>query len=412
MRPFILLYTITLSSCSFFQKEVSPVVWGSNDPQNPMRIILDQDKTIMGAANQTLVINGYVDITHKEDLDDAENISGSPVKITLVYDHIRFKANSKITTKSHLVLTSLKTIGGIVDVANMRGVSAFPNKNVQPVPAHAQNGNNGDSPPKGANASLRNSARDGALGQAGTSGAKGEQGKDGEHGQDGGHSGTLFLDLNEVLQYSVFKITAKGGAGAKGMDGGNGQDGGIGGHGGKGGDGGSSNIVGRSGANGGSGGNGGNGGDGGDGGAGGNGGFGGDGGVVQFFSKNEKTITKLNSSLIRFEINGGPGGRPGQGGGGGHGGRGGNGGAGGAAGDANWISIWGSKGSPGNVGSTGANGTPGKDGENGKEGKAGEKGKFHVPKVFRKQKQLIAIKGLFNKRELGTEPSGRYQFRK
>jgi len=415
MKHTLILLYFSFIAVSFFYDDkrkvnsVADVIWGSNDPQNPMRIILDEDKTLTGAANQTLVINGYVDITHKEDLDDAENIVGSPVKIIIVYDHIRFKANSKITTKSHLVLTSLKTISGVVIVSNVRGVEAMPGSNGQSLSTRSQDGDHGGSAVKGANASVGNSASIGPPGGNGGNGTRGVQGGNAEHGHDGGHSGALFFDINEVLPGSLFKIMANGGAGGKGGDGGRGQDGGNGGHGGKGGDGGNSNIPGRDAADGGSGGNGGDGGDGGNGGAGGNGGNGGDGGVVQFFSGREATIAYLNSSasVIDYQIDGGKRGTPGLGGAGGIGGKGGNGGPGGGGGNVSRVkTITGGKGNPGRFGPRGNDGQNGLNGPIGRFGQNGRRGKFHIPEMFKKNSHLISSNGLFKAEALGSTPKG------
>ncbi|WP_299619263.1 hypothetical protein [uncultured Tenacibaculum sp.] len=362
---------------------------GSNNPNNPQKLLIEDDG-IIGKSGQTLLISGFIEISHRDENIYADNAK----KIYLKFDSIKFMNNGIIFTKSDLGLYPTKYLGGHVKIKSIRGVLGKSGKtyNTQasPITQKAKSGSQGGNgrnascgsriccPPKVWNKGCKN----GNTGGHGSIGLKGKRGNDGGNGENGSHSSNILIELNKITLDKNLKIDieAQGGNGANGGDGQKGGVGGEGGNGGRGGNGGDGNECGKSACDGGRGGNGGNGGNGGDGGNGGNGGNGGRGGLIEIYFSEPNMQDFLFQGIdkkVVAKYKGGKGGRPGIGGEGGEGGIPGIRGCGGGKGHAEGIpNIWQENGDNGGCGNTGAKGNVGQRGKNGKWGEQGQDGKL------------------------------------
>lgn len=388
MRIYYLTLVTFLVCSSIYGQEVFEL--GSNDPNNPQLLLIEEDG-IIGKSGQTLLINGYVEISHKDENIYADNAK----RIYLKFESIKFENNGIILTKSDLGIYPTKYLGGHVKIKSIRGIlgksgDTF-NTQAPPITQKGQSGGNGSN---GRSASCgsymdglipkfyNKGCHNGGAGGNGAHGAKGTKGADGGNGENGTHASNILIELNKITLDENLKIDieAEGGDGANGGDGQKGGVGGEGGNGGRGGNGGNGNECGRSPCDGGRGGNAGNGGDGGDGGNGGNGGRGGNGGLIEIYFSEPTMQDFLFQGIDKKVVatyKGGKGGKPGLGGEGGEGGKPGSRGCGGGKGHAEGIpNVWQDNGDNGGCGNTGNKGNFGLRGKNGKWGEQGQDGKL------------------------------------
>lgn len=387
MKTFYLILTALFLSSVSFGQDVFEI--GSNDPNKPQKLLISDDG-IIGKSGQTLLIKGYVEISHKD-----ENIFSEGAKrIYLKFDSIKFANNGIIYTKSDLGLFPTKYLGGHVQIKSIRGTvgnhGTTYNTQATPITQKANSGSNGSN---GKSASCGTKLEDGwkpvawntgcdngGTGGHGADGSIGRKGENGGNGSNGNHASNILIELNKITLSEDLKIDIEA-EGGNGGNGGNGQKGGVGGeggNGGRGGNGGNGNECGKSACNGGRGGNAGNGGKGGDGGDGGNGGRGGNGGLIEIYFSDPQMQDFLFQGVdkrVLAKYKGGNGGRPGIGGEGGEGGKPGSRGCGGGKGHAEGIpNVWQDNGDNGGCGNTGSEGSVGIRGKNGKWGELGQDG--------------------------------------
>lgn len=391
MKSIYLILIASMLSAITYGQEVFQL--GSNDPQKPQKLLIEDDG-IIGEAGQKLLINGYVEISHREE----DIFTDEAKRIYLKFDSIQFVNNGIIYTKSDLGVYPTQYLGGHVRIKSIRATigkngKSF-NTQAAPITQKAASGGRGGN---GRNASCgvkmdglvpkawNKGCHNGGTGGHGQKGHKGNNGSDGTNGINGTHSSNILIELNKITLDHRLKIDIEA-EGGDGGNGGNGQKGGVGGkggNGGRGGNGGNGNECGRSACNGGRGGNAGNagnGGDGGNGGNGGNGGRGGNGGLIEIYFSDPQMQDFLFQGIdkrVVAKYKGGKGGRPGIGGEGGEGGKPGSRACGGGKGRAEGIpDLWQENGNNGGCGNTGSAGNIGIRGKNGKWGENGQDGKL------------------------------------
>lgn len=377
----IILFLIISPILSYGQDKL---ILGSDDPQNPSKLLIRN--LLTGKTGQSLIIDGYVEISHEDEIISYD----SPKTIAVKFDTIIFKPGGIVYTKSNLGIAPLKYADGNFRIKSIRGIKGEDGVGYSTIPekrARARKGNEGRN---GKDASCgadlfdlevwNSSGGHGTNGYTGETGYSGINGQHGQHGSRGHDASNILIELNDITLGNEFKITVNvdGGDGGDGGNGQNGGDGGDGGNGGKGGNGGDGNECGKDGKNGGRGGDAGNGGDGGNGGSGGTGGDGGNGGFIRIYYSSIEIQKRLfrNSEIVTVSYKGGYGGKPGIRGKGGIGGDPGLPGLGGVPGSkegilGELIAQDGKEGDPGNKGRKGIDGLDGDPGKYGNRGKDG-----------------------------------------
>lgn len=356
---------------------------GSDDPDNPTQLLLKGLMT--GQTGQSLIIDGYVEISHQDEVISYD----APRTVGIKFDTIIFESGGVILTKSNLGIAPLQYADGEFVIKSIRGIKGANGKSYTDIPPKRPKGRKGEEGRKGPDASCglnlfdlnawNSSGGHGTRGGPGETGLRGISGEHGGHGARGYNASNIMIELNDISLGANFKlnVTVDGGEGGDGGDGQNGGDGGVGGNGGRGGNGGNGNECGKDGKNGGRGGHAGNGGDGGNGGHGGIGGDGGNGGFIRIYYSSIDIQRRLfqNSEIVKVSYRGGDGGLPGVRGKGGKGADPGLPGLGGFPGQGEGILADLSISRDGKKGDSGNQGRKGRDGLDGDPGKFGNRGK-------------------------------------
>ena len=132
---FIVLLIIIIPKTSLCQEDI---VLGSDDPDNPTQLLLKGVMT--GKTGQSLIINGFVEISHKDEVISYE----APKTVGVKFDTIIFKNGGVIFTKSNLGIAPLKYADGEFVIKSVRGIKGKNGKSYTTIPPKRPKARKGD----------------------------------------------------------------------------------------------------------------------------------------------------------------------------------------------------------------------------------------------------------------------------